>query len=119
MKCAIGELSGEGIRYQDTRQGQQVGDFHTDSLGDLKVLASSPRKAEGNKFVIKTEKASGKIWVLMDTPSPSQDEITLLTTMIEEKTEGRTTAAMLNLVEQECPRMTRGQRGSSGERKEE
>ena len=76
-------------------------------------------KDDPSKFLIKTEKASGKIWLLMENPLPSEEEIARMTAMIEEKTEGRTTAIMLNKMEQECARMPRSGRVSSGERKEE
>ena len=79
-----------------------MGDFHTDSLGDLKVLASS-RPSDEKKFIIKTEKSSGKVWLLMDEPMPDEQEIQKMTTLIAEVTEGKMKATMLNRVRQECP----------------
>ena len=73
IRSAIGELNIGGFRYQDTRQGQQVGDFHADSLGGFNVLACSEPSDSGNQYLIKEEKSSGKVWLLMDTASPSEE----------------------------------------------
>ena len=89
LKSAIGELTIDGFRYQDTAQGQQVGDFHPDVLGGFNILASSEPTDSGNQYLIKESKTSGKVWLLMDTASPSEEEVEKLAKLIEEKTKGR------------------------------
>lgn len=85
-----------------------MGDFHSDSLGEYKVLACNnktyPSTTEAMRFnwLIKENATKGTVWVLADVPKISEADETRLRQLVEEKTSGRVKAGQLNMVEQKA-----------------
>ncbi len=77
-----------------------MGDFHTDTLGDLRVLATSATTKTACKFgwLLKEETKTGKVWLLVDSPVIKDSDEKIMREMIEAKTNQRVKADELNKI---------------------